>query len=93
MLSQYCCTVILKYLCDEFIVYSIIDNGIGREKAAEFKKRNRPEHQSYGIAITRERIHLHNQNGIDGDLVIADREQEGVPSGTIAVIRINGLKS
>ena len=80
-------------LCDEFIVYSIIDNGIGREKAAEFKEINKPEHQSYGIAITRERIHLHNQNGIADDLVIIDLEKEGVPSGTKSVIRINGLKS
>ncbi|HEU5164963.1 MAG TPA: histidine kinase, partial [Chitinophagaceae bacterium] len=80
-------------LCDEFIVYSILDNGIGREKAAEFKERNKPEHQSYGIAITRERIHLHNQNGIDDDLVITDLEKEGVPSGTKAVVRINSSKS
>lgn len=80
-------------LCDEFIVYSITDNGIGREKAAEFKERNKPEYQSYGIAITRERIHLHNQNGIDDDLVITDLEKEGFPSGTKAVIRINGSKS
>ncbi len=80
-------------LSGEFIVYSIIDNGIGREKAAGFKERNKPEHQSYGIAITRERIHLHNQNGIDDDLLITDLEKEGVPSGTKAVIRINGSKS
>ena len=80
-------------LCDEFIVYSIIDNGIGREKAAGFKERNKPDHQSYGISITRERIHLHNQNGIYDDLVITDLENEGVPSGTKAVIRINGSKS
>ncbi|MFC0773415.1 histidine kinase [Terrimonas alba] len=80
-------------LCDEFVVYSILDNGIGREKAAELKERNRPEHQSYGIAITRERIHLHNQNGIDDDLVITDLEKEGILPGTKAVIRINCSKS
>lgn len=80
-------------LFDEFIVYSIIDNGIGREKAAQLKERNKPEHQSYGIAITGERIHLHNQNGIEDDLVITDLEKEGVPSGTKAVIRINVSKS
>lgn len=79
-------------LCDEFIVYTITDNGIGREKAAKVKERNKPEHQSYGIAITRERIHLHNQHGIDDDLVIADLEKEGAPSGTKAIIRINGSK-
>lgn len=79
-------------LSDEYIVYSITDNGIGREKAARIKERNKPEQQSYGIAITRERIHLHNQNGIDEDLVIADLEEEGMPSGTKAIIRINGTK-
>lgn len=80
-------------LSDESIIYSITDNGIGRLRAAEFKARNKPEHQSYGIAITRERIHLHNQNGIDDDLVIADLENGGIPAGTKAVIRINGSKS
>jgi tetratricopeptide (TPR) repeat protein len=73
----------------EHIIYSITDNGIGREKAAGFKEINRPEHQSYGIAITRERIHLHNKNGIDDDLTITDLKEEGIPSGTKAVIRIN----
>lgn len=79
-------------LSEEYIVYSITDNGIGRDKAAKIKERNKPEHQSYGIAITRERIHLHNQNGIDEDLVIADLNEEGAPSGTKAIIRINGTK-
>ena len=79
-------------LHDEHIVYSITDNGIGRERAAGFKEINKPEHQSYGIAITRERIHLHNRNGIDEDLVITDLRQEGVAVGTRAVIRINCSK-
>jgi hypothetical protein len=78
---------------NDHIVYSITDNGIGREKAAGFKERNKPEHRSYGIAITRERIHLHNQNGIDDDLVITDLRDEGIASGTKAVIRINCSKS
>lgn len=80
-------------LCEEFIVYSIIDNGVGRKKAADFKERNKPEHQSYGIATTRERIRLHNRNGIDDDLMITDLEKGGIPLGTQAVIRINGSKS
>ena len=80
---------ILIKLEKEHIIYSITDNGIGRQKASGFKERNRPEHQSYGIAITRERIHLHNQNGIDDDLVITDLQDEGLAAGTTAVIRIN----
>ena len=78
---------------DDHIVYSITDNGVGREKAAGFKERNKPDHQSYGIAITRERIHLYNQNGIKDDLIITDLKDNGVPSGTKAVVRINCLKS
>jgi len=76
-------------LQDEHIIYSVTDNGIGREKAAGFLQQNKPEHQSYGIAITRERIHLHNKNGIHDDLVITDLTQEGVAAGTEAIIRIN----
>ena len=84
---------ILIKLEKEHIIYSITDNGIGRQKASGFKERNKPEHQSYGIAITRERIHLHNQNGIDDDLVITDLQEEGIAAGTKAVIRINCSKS
>lgn len=80
---------ILIGLDKEHIVYSITDNGVGRQKAAGFKERNKPEHQSYGIAITRERIHLHNKNGINDDLVITDLRDEGMDVGTKAVIRIN----
>lgn len=80
-------------LSDEHLVYSIIDNGIGREKAKTLKEKNKPEHQSYGIAITRERIHLHNKNGIDDDFTITDLQQDGIATGTQAVIRINCSKS
>ncbi len=78
---------------NEHIIYSITDNGIGRQKAAGLKERNKPDHQSYGIAITRERIHLHNRNGIDDDLVITDLSDEGIAVGTKAIVRINCSKS
>ena len=78
---------------NEHIIYSITDNGIGRQKAAGLKERNKPEHQSYGIAITRERVHLHNRNGIDDDLVITDLLDQGTATGTKAIIRINCSKS
>lgn len=79
-------------LKDEYIVYSISDNGIGRIKAAMLKEMNKPGQQSYGINITKERIQLHNKNGIEQDLVITDLEQEGKPAGTEAVVRINCYK-
>ena len=76
-------------LKDEHIIYSIIDNGIGRKKAAILKGLNRPGQQSYGIDITRERIQLHNKNDLTQNLFITDLEQEGIAAGTKAVVTIN----
>jgi hypothetical protein len=73
----------------EHIVYSITDNGIGRERAFAIKQMNKPDQHSYGLEITRERIQLHNKNGIATDLVISDLEESGMPAGTRAVVRIN----
>jgi tetratricopeptide (TPR) repeat protein len=80
-------------LKDEHIIYSITDNGIGRKKAAVLKEINRPGQQSYGIDITRERIHLHNKNDRVNDIEISDLELEGWPAGTKAVIRINSSET
>lgn len=74
---------------DEHIVYSITDNGIGRKKAFAIKQMNKPDQQSYGLAITRERIQLHNKDGMETNLVISDLEEGGKPAGTKAVVRIN----
>ena len=76
-------------LRDDHIIYSISDNGIGRKKAAQLKETNKPGHESYGIQITKDRIQLHNRNGIETDLVITDLETEGMPAGTKALVRIN----
>ncbi len=76
---------------DEHIIYSITDNGIGRKKAAIIKQVNKPDQQSYGIAITRERIHLHNRSQVNGDIEITDLEKNGIATGTKAIIRINNF--
>ncbi len=71
------------------IEYSIVDNGIGRKKAAMLKERNRPEHQSYGIQISRERINLYNNSITGNDVQIDDLENNGMPEGTKAIVRIS----
>lgn len=76
------------FLRGEYIEYSITDNGIGRKRAAIIKEMNRPEHQSYGIGITTERINLHNKTTFAEDVHIADLEEEGFASGTKATVRI-----
>ena len=75
-------------LSDEHIVYAITDNGVGRKKAGVLKQMNKPDRQSYGIDITKERIQLHNKNEVAKDLVITDLEEGGISLGTKAVIRI-----
>jgi molecular chaperone GrpE (heat shock protein) len=80
-------------LLDMHIVYSITDNGIGRQHAAFINQRNRPDHRSYGIDITRERIKLHNKQNIVGDILITDLGIAGMPMGTTATIKIESLSS
>lgn len=72
----------------EFIQYSICDNGVGRVKGLEIKERNRPEHKSYGMQITTERLQLHNRNGIENDIVITDLSDNGLSNGTKIEVRI-----
>lgn len=53
--------VTLKNMYDDYIKYSIDDNGIGRQKSIEIKSANAFNHKSYGMDITQNRVNLHNQ--------------------------------
>lgn len=66
----------------DYIQYRISDNGVGRTMAADIKKRNRPEHISYGIQITTERLQLHNHHTKEQDIIITDLYEQGKPAGT-----------
>lgn len=74
---------------NETIRYSIIDNGVGRQKALQIKNLNKPEHISYGIEISTERVHLYNKNGNEKNVTITDLYTDGSPSGTMVQICIN----
>jgi Histidine kinase/Y_Y_Y domain/Two component regulator propeller len=80
--------VIKASLENNFITYIVQDNGVGRKKAQEIKELNKPEHQSYGIQITSERIHLHNQNSKMDDIVITDLTGEDGPGGTTVKVKL-----
>ena len=73
----------------ERIKYTVTDNGIGRQKAMELKNKNKPEHVSYGIRISTDRIHLYNQKIKENDIVITDLYENGVPAGTRVEVFIN----
>ncbi|HLG38987.1 MAG TPA: histidine kinase, partial [Chitinophagaceae bacterium] len=67
---------------DDFIKYTLTDNGVGRKRAQEIKEINKPGYQSYGVAITAERIHLYNQNKKSNDIIITDLSENGHSAGT-----------
>ena len=75
-------------LKDGFIQYLISDNGVGRTRAGEIKSLNRPEHQSYGIQITVERLQLHNRTSKAADLMITDLSENGLATGTRVEVRV-----
>ena len=59
------------HLEENNIKYTITDNGVGRQKAGEYKKLNRPSRASFGMQITKDRINLFNQ-GYQIDAKISD---------------------
>lgn len=72
-----------------YIRIEIEDNGIGREKASLLRK-NTPKHQSMGMGINDERIHLLGQsNDFYIDIQIEDKKSDTNNSeGTKVIIRI-----
>lgn len=78
------------------INYTVTDTGVGRARAAELKKINSPQHVSYGIGISKERISTYNDLGLsdrrkfdEGSLVITDlMDANGAPSGTRVQIKL-----
>lgn len=82
---------------DEIIHYTIIDNGVGRKISRELNLINKPEHISYGIQISKERIKFYNQSparnekkaGINGEsITITDLYENNLPSGTKVKVKL-----
>jgi LytS/YehU family sensor histidine kinase len=70
------------------IHYTIEDNGVGRELSAAYNRLNKPAHQSMGMQITAERIHLFNQK-TNGAIVITDLYgAQNKPAGTRVEIEL-----
>ena len=68
---------------EEFLNISIIDDGIGREKAAELKSKS-VTHKSHGLKVTSQRIEMMNKlNSTGAHVNIIDlKDQQGHASGT-----------
>jgi len=70
------------------LVVTIEDNGIGREKAGQYKTREHIEYQSKGMSLTADRIRVINVAYGEGIKVdVTDRMDEaGRPAGTRVVM-------
>ena len=67
---------------DNYIYYSIEDNGVGRAKAAAYKTINRPAYKSMGLKITADRIDLFNQNKSSAVKITDLFNEHNEPAGT-----------
>lgn len=78
---------------NEYIIYSITDNGIGRKLSKEYNSNNRPDHQSVGLKLIEERISIFNhQQNSDGGVVITDLyDDDDRPLGTRIDIKIKAI--
>jgi hypothetical protein len=76
-------------LNNDFLIYRIYDNGIGRKAASNLAKNQWQEKSSQGILISAERIHLHNKHKDENNLIFEDLEDPLHKAiGTRVIIRI-----
>ncbi len=75
---------------NDFLFLRIIDNGIGRKKAAEMKSKSATKHKSMGLQITAERIAmLQNTKENESPVIINDLvNQDGSTAGTEVIIKM-----
>ncbi len=68
-----CALSVTATISGEYLVYVIVDNGIGRQQADAYNQQNKRQHKSLGIAITEDRIRIFNGTAKeDSDVVITD---------------------
>lgn len=73
----------------DILICEIIDNGVGRKKSAELRKKRSPSHQSTAMAVTQERLDAlfaerHGKSVEITDIV----DEKGVVKGTKVILRI-----
>lgn len=73
----------------QFLTCCITDNGIGRDRSAEIRKRSPQPHKSFATKATEKRLSLINQNRDKKiKLTINDLYEDGNASGTQVVLNI-----
>ncbi len=68
-------------LSEQFIICTVIDNGIGRKKSAEIKAKNETNHQSFSTLSIEQRLNIWNKNTKNAveyfDIIDTDEEIVG----------------
>jgi len=75
---------------DHLLRFDITDDGVGREKATEFKSKSATQNKSFGMKVTAERIELINQlYHTSTQVQIIDlKNKQGEATGTKVVVEI-----
>jgi len=73
---------------DEWIFATIVDNGIGRQKAGELKSGNKDYPRSMGMEITGKRLQLINHDPNTSFAIKDLKDKIGEPIGTEVIIKI-----
>jgi len=74
-------------LKENYLCCRVLDNGIGRKKAAEIKAKRNIKRKSVGMTITKERLELINNNDVSVDIVDLE-DEKGNALGTQVDIKI-----
>jgi sensor histidine kinase YesM len=74
---------------EEFLIITIEDDGIGREKAAGLKSKS-ATHKSHGLKVTSQRIEMMNKLNTSGaQVAILDlKDDQGLATGTRVELEI-----
>jgi sensor histidine kinase YesM len=85
-------TIVIDVATDDFALLrvTVTDNGVGRQRAAEFKSKTATKNKSFGMKVTAERIELINQlYKIETQIQIIDlKNTDGEATGTKVIIEI-----
>ena len=57
---------------DDYLLCTIEDNGVGRQKSAEIKSNNKTQHQSFSTESIAQRLDILKKEGIEDELVVYD---------------------
>jgi len=77
----------------EYIIYTIEDNGAGRQQSSVYNNLNKPHHTSMGLQITQQRISIFNeQHNAKSTMDIEDlSDKTGNPAGTKVTVKIKAV--